>query len=344
MHYLFQLSGESLDLAQQELEALFYPRKFIIKKRFNNFLLVKANVSEDFVKKISERSAFLHLASLVIKELKSLMLVELDKVNWSFVKAPFCVRVIDLTNLAAPRLEARLAGPIYHHLIHERGKTPSALVSLENPKTTVLFVITDGKVYVAKLLWRASKGRFVQREPIKKPAFHPTSLKPKLARLLVNLSRAKKNQTLLDPFCGTGSVLIEAAILGCKPIGTDIDAEMVKGSKTNLKFYKLRAKVQEGNALELEKLFKPNSIDAIATDPPYGKSTKVGARSINALYRGFFATANKVLKPKHFLSLIYPHYIKAKKFVNNRIWKTIFESSLYVHGGLTRKFLVLQKR
>ena len=339
--YLFELSGDNPDLAIQDLTALLGDALKIIR-RFNSFVLAESQLSEEKVSKLMERSALVWKASILIKELPSLLLEELDKVNWAFVKLPFCVRVDNLTKRIMPQIEASLAGPIYDYYIHKKGKS-QVLVSLENPKTTVLFVLTEKQTYIAKLLWKVEKGRFLQREPIKKPAFHPTSLKPKLARLLINLSRAKKNDTLLDPFCGTGSILIEAAILGIKPIGVDIDVKMVKGSETNLKFYKLKAKLLRGNALELEKVFKKSSIDAIVTDPPYGRSTFVGAKSLKSLYKGFFSSAHSVLKPKRYLSLLYPHYINAKKMLNKRQWGIIFESEMYVHGGLTRKFLVLQK-
>lgn len=339
--YLFELSGDNSDLAIQELTALLGNALKIIK-RFNSFVLGESLLSEEKVSTLMERSALIWKAAILIREIPSLLLEDLDKVNWSFVKLPFCVRVDNLTKRIMPQIEARLAGPIYDYYIHHKGKA-NVLVSLENPKTTVLFVLTEKQTYVTKLLWKAERGRFLQREPIKKPAFHPTSLKPKLARLLINLSRAKEKQLLLDPFCGTGSILIEAAILGIKPVGVDIDSRMIKGSETNLKFYKLKAKLLRGNALKLEKVFKKSSIDAIATDPPYGRSTFVGARSLKSLYEGFFSSAHAVLKSKHYLALLYPHYVKAKSLADKRHWKIIFESEMYVHGGLTRKFLVLQK-
>jgi tRNA (guanine10-N2)-dimethyltransferase len=343
--YIFELSGENFELAIQELIALFETKKAKLKvlKQFNNFVLVESALSENIVSKLMERSSLVWKAAVLIRELKSLFLGELEKVKWSFVKLPFCVRVDDLAGYARFKMEAKLAGPIYDYHAHHDGKT-EVLVNLEKPKTTVLFILTNKVNYVTKLLWKSEKGRFLQREPIKKPVFHPTSLKPRLARLLINLSRVQKGKTLLDPFCGTGSVLIEAAILGTNPVGMDIDAKMVSGSKTNLKFYRQKAKLIQGNALELQKSFKLDSIDAIATDPPYGRSTFVGAKSLKALYKGFFSSAYIVLKPKRYLSLLYPHYINAKKMFNKRHWKMIFETEMYVHGGLTRKFLVLQKK
>ena len=49
----------------------------------------------------------------------------------------------------------------------------------------------------------------------------------------------KKNETLLDPFCGTGGILIEAGILGINIIGSDIDKKLVYGCKENLNFYNI---------------------------------------------------------------------------------------------------------
>lgn len=63
-------------------------------------------------------------------------------------------------------------------------------------------------------------------------------LPPKLARLMVNLGCKGKNLhevTLLDPFCGGGTVLMEAALLGVKNlIGSDIDGRQVAGSTENM--------------------------------------------------------------------------------------------------------------
>ncbi len=86
-------------------------------------------------------------------------------------------------------------------------------------------------------------------------------LPPKLAQIIINLSvgllpeearqsvceapenkpPAKlhfKGKTLLDPFCGTGVVLQEGAIMGYDCIGSDINERMVKYAKANLSWLK----------------------------------------------------------------------------------------------------------
>ena len=62
-------------------------------------------------------------------------------------------------------------------------------------------------------------------------------LPPKLAQILINLCGPLPAETrLLDPFCGTGVVLQEAALMGYQPYGTDLDARMVEYSRKNLEW------------------------------------------------------------------------------------------------------------
>jgi tRNA (guanine10-N2)-dimethyltransferase len=191
---------------------------------------------------------------------------------------------------------------------------------------------TDGlKIWAAK-----SDKRFVGREPKKKLKSHPAMLKPKMARLLVNLTGAKKQ--LLDPFCGTGSILIEAGVLGISPVGSDIDRKMVWYSTLNTKQFKVKAELKQVDATNLESEFK--NIEAIACDPPYGKSSTLAGKKLEELYPKFLASANKVLKKGSRLVMIRPHYLKLR--ITND-WKKLGEFDWYVHGGLTRKILVLEK-
>ena len=60
-------------------------------------------------------------------------------------------------------------------------------------------------------------------------------LPPKLAQILINLcGKLPEEARVLDPFCGTGVVLQEAAIMGYIPYGTDLNERMVEHSKKNL--------------------------------------------------------------------------------------------------------------
>ncbi|MDO5561155.1 MAG: hypothetical protein Q4G02_00020, partial [bacterium] len=67
-------------------------------------------------------------------------------------------------------------------------------------------------------------------------------LPPKLARMMVNLALGQsditKEQTLYDPFCGTGTILLEAAATpNLHLIGTDLDVKAILGAKENLAWW-----------------------------------------------------------------------------------------------------------
>jgi tRNA G10 N-methylase Trm11 len=64
-------------------------------------------------------------------------------------------------------------------------------------------------------------------------------LPPKLAQIIINLTGVPPDGTrLLDPFCGTGVLLQEAALMGFGVYGTDIDERMVRYSRDNLNWLK----------------------------------------------------------------------------------------------------------
>jgi tRNA G10 N-methylase Trm11 len=61
-------------------------------------------------------------------------------------------------------------------------------------------------------------------------------LPPKLAQIMLNLAKAGSGNTVLDPFCGTGVVLMEAALKGCKLMGSDLNQQLVYSTKENLEW------------------------------------------------------------------------------------------------------------
>ncbi|MGI0134122.1 MAG: TRM11 family SAM-dependent methyltransferase [Candidatus Micrarchaeaceae archaeon] len=61
-------------------------------------------------------------------------------------------------------------------------------------------------------------------------------LPPKLAQIMLNLAGVSATTTVLDPFCGTGVVLMEAALKHAKLMGSDLRSEMVETTKKNLEW------------------------------------------------------------------------------------------------------------
>lgn len=77
-------------------------------------------------------------------------------------------------------------------------------------------------------------------------------LPPKLAQIIINLATGSaKRGVLLDPFCGTGVVLLESALMGFSPYGSDYEPRMVDYSKENLTWLASKQKVQFYSQVEV---------------------------------------------------------------------------------------------
>jgi len=72
--------------------------------------------------------------------------------------------------------------------------------------------IAGDKKNIRKIDGKELKSGFGKRKPHMRPGFHPSSLNPKLARAFVNLTGIRKG-TIVDMFCGTGGILIEAGLI-----------------------------------------------------------------------------------------------------------------------------------
>ncbi|MCK4491900.1 MAG: methyltransferase, partial [Candidatus Altiarchaeales archaeon] len=208
-------------------------------------------------------------------------------------------------------------------------------VNLGNPGVEIICLqIEAGKYAVG--IDVPLKRDFNQRRPHMRPYFHPTSLHPKMARLAVNLAKVKKGDVVLDPFCGTGGILIEAGLMGLEVKGLDIDGRMVDGCRRNLGFYGLSGEIEERDALSLD---EEGEVDAIVTDLPYGRGSFLTERNLTEFYGRFMKSAGAILKEGSYMVLIAPDDLSSEisefEITGRFPW--------YVHKSLTRRIYVLRK-
>ncbi|MBU5688387.1 MAG: DNA methyltransferase [Candidatus Aenigmatarchaeota archaeon] len=149
------------------------------------------------------------------------------------------------------------------------------------------------------------------------------SISPRLAKILINLS-SKPGDTMLDPFCGIGTIIQEALLIGVNAIGFDKNEKCIQDAKTNLnwlmKKYQIRNKFSllEADSTKISNYLEKNSIDSIATEPYLGPPLKskpkktYAEKIINDLYgfyEDFLLEAEKVLKPKGKASIVFPNFL-----------------------------------
>lgn len=150
-------------------------------------------------------------------------------------------------------------------------------------------------------------------------------LPPKLARIMLNLAKIKSDSTLLDPFCGSGTILQEAIILGYKDlVGFDSSTKAIKDTEANLEWlyekYDLSVEdinIKQVNVRELDNHLDKESVDYIVTEPYLGPPLKgnESAEQINNniaeledLYTKAFEEFGKVLKYKGKVVIVIPEF------------------------------------
>ena len=100
-----------------------------------------------------------------------------------------------------------------------------------------LIVRSQDETYLARTIGVQDIERYAKRDYGRPKRDTKTGmLPPKLAQIMLNLAKAGPGSTVLDPFCGTGVVLMEAALKRCRLAGSDVRQQMVDYTKENLQW------------------------------------------------------------------------------------------------------------
>jgi tRNA (guanine10-N2)-dimethyltransferase len=287
----FVLSKQNLKLSIAEIVSLHKLKKY---RLLGNILVANAPASD--------RLAYTKKTFKLLFECEeSKLLKHMEEFDWNKVyEKNYAVRGYE---------EKRLAKYIWNSVKKPR-------VNLKNPKTAVHFIKSNDKILCGLLEWSNNED-YNARKAHLRPGFSPISLHPRLARAMVNLTGARKDDIILDPFCGTGGLLVEAGLMGLKVVGVDIDKDMLSKAEENLKFFKIKAKLILGDSLTRKKRYR-----FVVTDLPYGKNSKTS--DIKKLFRSFCRKYPKAV-------VGVPNFIrtKAKNY------------EYYIHKSMTKRIIIL---
>ena len=214
-------------------------------------------------------------------------------------------------------------------------------VRLKNPKSLVRLVAFKDIIYIAIEKYHLDKKHFEDIKPHKRPFFYPGSMSPKLARCMVNLSRVKAGQLLLDPFCGTGGILIEAGLIGCKVVGSDVNWKMKNGSAINLDYCGI--KDYRTFHLDVRELKMYEKVASVVTDPPYGISTSTGDIDGDDIFKEFFHAIYDNMAEDAYLCMASPHYVDLNPMIDEVGFELVEQYSIKMHRSLTRIISVIKK-
>ncbi|HEV2226191.1 MAG TPA: RsmD family RNA methyltransferase [Nitrososphaerales archaeon] len=212
-----------------------------------------------------------------------------------------------------------------------------AVVDLRNPERE-LTLVRGEREYLSVSAPLSMKQGWSHRRPRSRPFFHPSAIFPKLSRALVNLSRCREGESFLDPFAGTGSLAIEASIVGAKVLAMDLSEKMTKGSLANMKHFG-----QDWlGVMRVDSAVSPiTQVDAIATDIPYGRASSTRGRRTQEIIDLALISLSNVLKKGSVLVLMHPQTVGVKSTSELKVEE---EHNLHVHKRLMRTITVLRRR
>jgi len=309
----FILSKDYLELAIDEVTTIVktYDR-FAKIKIISNLVIIQSKTNAN---KISERLTFVKTSGQILRKMSGLFL---DQENFQVLKntKTFVCRIINLSSNQINTLE------LENSMGDMISKFTNAKVKLENPDITIYLIFTNEENFFG------FSEKIKERKRPKKTKKYPHELDWKLTRVMINLTGLKKGQTLCDPFCGTGTTLLESESMGINAIGIDFDQKMCEISRENLKNNGYKSEILKSDFQELVKISE--KFDGIVTDLPYGRSSKTSEKPENVLKR-FIS-----IMPKHKkIAIMYKKELDPKMKL-----KGLKKYQIYRHKSLTRTILI----
>jgi tRNA (guanine10-N2)-dimethyltransferase len=340
----FLLSGENESLPAAEVKAILEAEAYSYQnvECLDQVLRLETELSS--VQMVQVRSAYTRVCALelfVSNANQADISKAAAKTDFKAILKPgesFVVRIERIKNFAdqvlnTMELEGKLGGQILN-------STEGTRVNLKNPDKTFLGIITDEKLVLGVKLTEIASKTFSERRPRKKPFFHPSAMPSKIARCMVNLAHGKAEALVLDPFCGTGTSLIEATYIGCRTVGVDAQRRMILGTQRNLRFFNISP---EGLVLADSRKPPFFKVDCVVTDPPYGRSSSTLKSTTKQLVKDILASSFELLGVGQRICIASPKTLNISQIGTNLGFRHIGSHFAYVHRTLTREIAVFEK-
>jgi tRNA (guanine10-N2)-dimethyltransferase len=347
---LFELSGEHPELPQAELNTVLQSlmiksdEQFSIQFDFQNrtaYVEIK-NYPSDLMQKLKNRLAMVHnIHHVIFKESYVDIFKKISKLPDLNIKSNTTFKLITRHLKNRQKTSKGFEERIRNDIIHSLSKFSK--VDIKSPD--VEFVLFFGQdMILTKKIFDIDRSDFESRKPQFRPYFAPISLHPRLARCMVNLAGLSDSGTIIDPFCGTGGILIEAGLMGFNTIGADVENKMVEGTKANLEHWGIKNyQLIQTDICDLPKsLAQMNEVDAIVTEPPYGRATGLQGRSIKSLIEESFNIFQEILPNGQHLIISLPDE-KLADFAKNE-FSVQNKFKIRIHRSLTKTIFVFRKR
>ncbi|XP_043794566.1 tRNA (guanine(10)-N2)-methyltransferase homolog isoform X1 [Apis laboriosa] len=316
--YLFWFAQEHIDFRKAEMESIlniFGMNMYIYPKLKEHPYWIVNLPSENIANKISSRAVSVRFCIELWANSKTIEDLHSKLKNYP---------ISEINKYAGPHKSFKIIVETFckHFSQSEKIKKIDSFsylplegpVRLNNPDTTLCYIEFYGldPNNIPEKPYELFFGRWItsgQRNLIQKLSLKTrkfignTSMDPQLSLIMANQAQVQKGDIVLDPFVGTGSLLVAASHFGGYTLGTDIDFLMLHGrTRPSRISQKIRGK-DENIATNMSQYGKRSyyidvvvsdfsyplwrsdmCIDAIITDPPYGireATERIGTTKLN---------------------------------------------------------------
>jgi len=371
-HNILIGSGWNSYLFRREMSSLvgihdvIHPRilSFTSDSSFDH--LTKSALLDDHLKNAEILS---NISSNIDEENISQLILDWSKRN--LPEGSFAIRCRKIGQVVNTISSKKIENEVGALLVSEKNK-----VNLENPEYEVVVVlagledISSREIEFDELMpviaWGlrvpiSSNRQYNTRMPTDRPFFKPVSLEPRLARLMISLCHTPNYspQKIIDPFCGTGGIAIEASLQGMHVLASDLDIEMIEGTINNLEWIKGIGKyeVKHCAVKDIKSMWGINKNSSFVFDPPYGRNSWKSddgldlfidaLKSVNSInpdgtictmlptVPGFLTVSNT----ENFL-VMGKKWDELETLILDTGWTVVFKYPIKVHRSLARLLLV----
>lgn len=337
-NYAVYVVGNYERIAIYELTAILetYNIQYKIVRKFPQVLFIKAD--EQFENIFYKRFAFSHFLIEIMDYFDIFDIKTLNIQLNGFLKDHIITQHKDVS------LIVKKIGQTMHPITRQKlfitikdmlEKKIGQKLTFKNPKLTYVCILTLNTFILGFLVKTSARKDVLKRGPKYRPYNHPATLPSDLSRAMVNIAHLKQQDTLLDPFCGVGTVVIEGCTSDVYSVGMDIDKKMIFKALKNAEYFNCRNySFILGNTLKMP--IKGSKNLAIVTDPPYGRAASTKGTKIYQLYSDFLENASSILRKDRFLVFISPHYLPISKILEKNDFKVVKKFYVRYHSKLTR--------
>jgi tRNA (guanine10-N2)-dimethyltransferase len=339
----FLLSGEHPSLPFAELDSIFKAEDIGYRPVERLIQVLRAEADSSDIETVASRAAMTRSCALEIFNCDAVFAEIVRNLRSSVLEhyidpsETFAVRVKRVQGAAAELARVELERKLGDLILN---RVDSVKVNLRSPQKVFLGILTQDRFVFGLQRAEIPTKPFFERNPQKRPFFHPTAMSAKLARCMVNLAQPRADEIVLDPFCGTASMLIEAAMMGCRVLGFDVQSKMVKGSSRNLSAFDIEP---EGLIVADAKSLPIHAVDCVVTDPPYGRSATTLGWTTQQIIDSFLTRIEEILRTGRRLCIAAPKSVKIGELGSALGLKHVESHLVYVHRSLTREIAVFER-